>query len=250
MGTAPTSEQVAILGRLARTVVVVFDGDTAPAAAAAIPMFVEEEVDGRIARMPAGIDPDDFVRQQGAEAFRRLLASARPMLDQLIQDVASDANIPSKVEALDSIAAVLVKVKNPTTRELYAGQLAGILRLEPQHSARPARRRKAVGRAPVPPAPQRPPNRLQAAPRGARGGGAAGAHPELMRTPLPAGGRLADRSALRQSYRDRRAGRGHAADRHTRVLDAAPANARRPSRPLWTMASRAPPTQRASRRWS
>jgi len=141
MGTALTEEQVGVLGRLAKTITVVFDGDAAGQRAAqkAIPLFVEAGIlGGRIARLPAGVDPDDFVRQadQGPDAFRRLVESARPMLDQFIQDVASDANVPDRVAALRTITAMLVKVKDQTTREIYAGQLAGILKLEPQQVRR------------------------------------------------------------------------------------------------------------------
>jgi DNA primase len=141
MGTALTEEQIAAIGRLATTVVVVFDGDTAGQRAAqkAIPLFVDAGIlGGRIARLPAGVDPDDFVRQpdRGADAFRRLVEGARPMLDQFIQDAASDANVPDRVTALRAITGLLVKVKDSTTRELYAGQLAGILKMEGQQVRR------------------------------------------------------------------------------------------------------------------
>ena len=59
-----------------------------------IPLFVDAGIlGGRIARLPTGVDPDDFVRQpdHGPDAFRRLVGGARPMLDQFIQDAASDA---------------------------------------------------------------------------------------------------------------------------------------------------------------
>src|SRR6266496_3455121 len=141
MGTALTEEQISVLGRLAKTIIVVFDGDTAGqrAAAKAIPLFVDAGIlGGRIARLPAGVDPDDFVRQpdQGAEAFRRLVEGARPMLDQFIQDAASDASVPDRVTALRTITALLVKVRDQTTREIYAGQTAGILKMEPQQVRR------------------------------------------------------------------------------------------------------------------
>jgi DNA primase len=141
MGTALTEEQIAVLAKLAKTIVVVFDGDAAGQRAAqkAIPLLVDAQIrDARIARLPAGVDPDDFVRQadRGPEAFQRLVEGARPMLDQFIQDVASDANVPDRVGALRTIAALLVKVKDQTTREIYAGQLAGILKLEPQQVRR------------------------------------------------------------------------------------------------------------------
>ena len=141
MGTALTEEQVGAVGRLAKGITVVFDGDTAGQRAAqkAIPLFVDAGIlGGRIARLPVGVDPDDFVRQadRGPEAFRRLVDGARPMLDQFIQDVASDASVPDRVTALRTITGMLVKVKDQTTREIYAGQLAGILRMETQQVRR------------------------------------------------------------------------------------------------------------------
>jgi DNA primase len=141
MGTALTEEQAAVIGRLADTVVVVFDGDNAGQRAAqkAIPLFVDAGIlGGRIARLPAGVDPDDFVRQpdRGAEAFRRLVENARPMLDQFIQDAASDANVPDRVSALRTITSMLVKVKDQTIREIYADQLPGIFRMDRQQVRR------------------------------------------------------------------------------------------------------------------
>jgi DNA primase len=145
MGTALTVEQIGILRPMAKTVVVVFDGDAAGqrAAAKVIPMFVEADVDGRIARMPAGVDPDDFVRQNGPDAFRRLVDGARPMLDQFIQDAAAEPTIEGKVSTLETVAELLVKVRNATKRELYAQQLAGVLRLSPQQVTRALREASA-----------------------------------------------------------------------------------------------------------
>ena len=72
----------------------------------AIPLFVEADVDGRIARMPAGVDPDDFVRAQRRRGLPATGRGARPMLDQFIQDVAPRAtDIPGRVPALETVAA-------------------------------------------------------------------------------------------------------------------------------------------------
>jgi DNA primase len=211
MGTALTVEQIGAVGRLAKTVTVVFDGDAAGqrAAAKAIPLFVEADVDGRVARLPAGVDPDDFVRRRedGAEAFRRLLEAARPMLDQFIQDNAAESTIPGKMAALAKIAALLVRVKNPTTRELYAGQVAGVLNLTLQQVTRALREAASSERrpaqpaasetpaaAPAPPA-RLPPEELEAIVLFAR-------HPELLR--LSEASRAADlliHPTLRQLHR-------------------------------------------------
>jgi DNA primase len=147
MGTALTDEQIGILGRIAKTVVVVFDGDAAGQRAAqkAVPLFVEADVDGRVARMPAGVDPDDFVKTEGAAAFRRLVEGARPMLDQFIQDSVQEAGIQGTVSALETVAHLLVKVRNQTTRELYAGQLGAKLGLTAEQVRRALRQAAQQG---------------------------------------------------------------------------------------------------------
>ena len=108
MGTALTVEQVAALGRIAKTVTVVFDGDSAGQRAAqkAVPLFIDGEVDGRVARLPAGFDPDDFVRRSddGAATFRRMVDGARPMLDQFIQDSVEESSIEGKLATLERVA--------------------------------------------------------------------------------------------------------------------------------------------------
>jgi len=157
MGTALTVEQIGGLGRLAKSVTVVFDGDAAGQRAAqkAVPLFVEAGVDGRVARLPAGVDPDDFVRGKagestgGPDAFRRLVDGARPMLDQFIQDSAEEASIPGKMAALERVSDLLVRVRNTTERELYAGQLAGVLGMTTQQVTRALREAAARAQRPA-----------------------------------------------------------------------------------------------------
>jgi DNA primase len=150
MGTALTTEQIALLGRYARTVVVVFDGDEAGQRAArkVVPMFVEADVDGRVARLPTGVDPDDFVRANGAEAFRRLVDQARPMVEQFIDDLARDVEpaSPARVRALEAAAPLLAQVRNPTARDLYAGRLAAALGMDAAQVARAIRGVSAAAR--------------------------------------------------------------------------------------------------------
>ena len=148
MGTALTGEQVKLLSRAAKRIVVVFDGDAAGARAAekAIPVaveaglfFAEADADGRVAQMPAGVDPDDFVRAHGAEAFRALVEGARPMLDHLIQQAAGDATIPGKADTAKRVVEVLAKVRNPMVRDLYMRELAAKLRVPVPQVARMVR---------------------------------------------------------------------------------------------------------------
>jgi len=152
MGTALTTEQVGLLGKLARRVVVVFDGDVAGKRAAekAVPLFVDADLDGRVARLPTGQDPDDFVREHGAPAFRKLIEAGRPMIDQFIQDAAQETSVPGRIAALEAVAAMLVRVKDPTTQELYAKQtevVLGLSRAQVSRALRDAREQAAAARA-------------------------------------------------------------------------------------------------------
>src|SRR3569832_1472571 len=141
MGAALTMVQVGMLARVARRAVVIFDGDAAGKRAAekAVPLFVDGDLDGRVARLPGGQDPDDFVRQQGAAAFRQLIEAGRPMLDQFIQDAAQETTVPGRIATLESVAALLVRVRDRTTQELYAQRLAAVLGLTPHQVGRALR---------------------------------------------------------------------------------------------------------------
>lgn len=136
MGTALTVDQIQLLARCAKRIVVVFDGDSAGVRAAekTVPLaveaglfFAEADADGRVAELPSGMDPDEFVRAHGAEAFRGLVAQARPMLDHLIQRAADDATVPGKANTAKRVVDVLAKVRNPLVRDLYVRDLAAKL---------------------------------------------------------------------------------------------------------------------------
>jgi DNA primase len=151
MGTALTPEQIGMLGRMADRVVVVFDGDDAGVRAArkAVPLFVEADVDGRVARMPRGLDPDEFVRKEGADAFRRLTVNGKPAVEHFIDDLArgAEATIPGRMSALEEAAPILARVRNVTARELYGSRLASALGLSAPQVVRAIRAAAAAASA-------------------------------------------------------------------------------------------------------
>ena len=70
-GTALTPEQVKILGRYAKRVLLLYDADAAGATAAmrGIDLVLEHELAVYAVALPGGEDPDSFVRAHGGEAF-------------------------------------------------------------------------------------------------------------------------------------------------------------------------------------
>ena len=88
LGTALTENQLELLWRMAGEPVLCFDGDQAGLKAAwrAADMALPAVQAGRSARfalLPEGKDPDDLVKAEGPDAFRAVLAEARPLADLL-----------------------------------------------------------------------------------------------------------------------------------------------------------------------
>jgi DNA primase len=135
MGTALTPRQVLLLGRFAREVIALFDGDDAGRAAAlkSVPILVEGRAGARVASLPPGQDPDDLLRQQGAEALQALLDRAVPAVEYMITTLRAgiDDSIPARARVLDQVAPVVAKIESRAERDLYAGRLALDLDIEP-----------------------------------------------------------------------------------------------------------------------
>lgn len=89
LGTALTENQLELLWRTSPEPVLCFDGDQAGLKAAyraadlALPSIGPGGRTLRFAILPEGQDPDDLVKSEGPDAFRQVLADARPMADML-----------------------------------------------------------------------------------------------------------------------------------------------------------------------
>jgi DNA primase len=167
-GTALTREQVRILARHADQVVLCFDGDEAGrrAAARATDLCAAEGLGARIAVIPAGAkDPDDMVRSDPA-SFAALIAGAAPEWQVLVDWAigGAGADVDERRAAAERVVAVLVRIPEATTRDLYIQEAARRLELAaPALAADVARSRSTGTRTSVrlsvspPPSPAPPP---------------------------------------------------------------------------------------------
>jgi len=124
LGTALTSDHVQILRRLVPSVMLVFDGDAAGMSAAlrTLDLFMNSGIEVRVLLLPAGEDPDTFIRKNGVSAFRELEGRAATLLDFAIMSVLNKAqndSIQDRVKRADEILAILHKTKNPIEKEEY-----------------------------------------------------------------------------------------------------------------------------------
>lgn len=78
LGTALTNEQARLLKRFAPRVYIAYDGDSAGqhAILRGLDILGEEGVPTRVLDFPDGLDPDEFIRRDGAEGFAKLPAIA------------------------------------------------------------------------------------------------------------------------------------------------------------------------------
>lgn len=83
LGTALTDRHVRLLSRYAPEAVLVFDADVAGAAAAerGLELFLAQRLHVRVAQIPAGKDPCDYVLAEGPEALQTLVNTAPDALE-------------------------------------------------------------------------------------------------------------------------------------------------------------------------
>jgi DNA primase len=127
LGTALGSRHVQILKRFADRIVLVLDGDEAGQRRTneVLELFVAENVDLRIVTLPENLDPCDFLRARGAEAFgEQLTGRAVDALEHAFQaatrgiDIARDVHAGSEaLERLLSIVAKAPRLRLDTTRD-------------------------------------------------------------------------------------------------------------------------------------
>ena len=152
-GTALTSQQAQQLHRFTRKVVLSFDPDAAGqgAAAKSCELLVDEGFEVNVAMLPAGQDPDTFVRQYGRPGYAERLKQSQPYLEYLLQRVAGGHNLNSddgKVRFIGEMVPIAGRIPDEVLRERFADRLAqrtGIALEVVRGEIRKARGDKRVG---------------------------------------------------------------------------------------------------------
>jgi DNA primase len=146
-GTALTAQQAHLLRRFTAKVILSFDPDAAGqgAAARSCELLVAEGFDVNVAVLPAGDDPDGFVRKHGRDAYMQLLRTSRPYLDYLLDRTSAQHDLGSdegRRQFLSAMLAVAARIPDPAGRDQFADRLAhkariteGVIRSEIRKAA-------------------------------------------------------------------------------------------------------------------
>ena len=128
-GTALTAQQAQQLRRFTGRVVLSFDPDAAGqgAAAKSCEMLVAEGFEVNVAILPAGEDPDTYVRKFGRDAYAERLKSSRPYLEYLLDRAAArhDLNADEgRVRFIAEMLPIAGRIPDETMRDRFADRLA------------------------------------------------------------------------------------------------------------------------------
>ena len=136
-GTALTNAQVRAMRRHADTVVVNFDPDTAGANAAerAIQLLLDESLHVKVVTLDGGLDPDEYAKQHGAEAYQQKLTRASGYFHWLADRARTKFDMKStdgRMDAFKFLLPSVQKIPDKLERAAVANDLAGYLGVGPR----------------------------------------------------------------------------------------------------------------------
>ncbi|MEJ2056644.1 MAG: DNA primase [Desulfofustis sp.] len=153
LGTALTGEQVRLLKPLADDVVLLFDGDAAgiKAAERSVPLFLAEQVSGRVVLLPADHDPDTFIAEFGAERLKEAIKEARPLPEFVLQQLIDrhGDSLDGKFKIIESVRPLLNAAASAVQRDTMARHFAAVLDIDAERLL--AEVQKKTGSAPAAP---------------------------------------------------------------------------------------------------
>lgn len=131
-GTALTELQARLVRRYTNKAVLLYDSDTAGAAATlrGADILVEQGVEVRVAEMAVGEDPDSFVRNYGIDALNEKLAEALPLLDFKANRVPGAESPIDKSEQMHSIINTLARIQDGIRRQESVRKYAEKLKID------------------------------------------------------------------------------------------------------------------------
>ncbi len=140
LGTAITKKQIQILLRYASEIIFCFDADSAGQKAAwraleiLLPMM-KDHFHACFLTLPAGEDPDSFIRKQGAQAFKDAAKDAAPLSDFFFKTLSQphDLNtIHGRAQFAKTARQYLDPMPNGLFKQLMLDQLAQLVQISPE----------------------------------------------------------------------------------------------------------------------
>jgi len=155
LGTSFPEEQMQLIARYADRINLIFDADGAgqKATRRAIENLRRTGLDVRVVTIPNGKDPDEYIKNNGAAAFKLLLERSTNAVEHRLLEIGRDHDVHTsegKLSYYREAAKILAALDSPVERDLYAGRLSTLLGiskdaiLQEVEDARKKKRRQEV----------------------------------------------------------------------------------------------------------
>lgn len=136
-GTALTTEQVRLISRYAKEVILTYDADEAgqKALQKAMTLFDQTEVKVRIPALVGGKDPDEIIRTYGRDKFKGMLEGASNETEFRLLALRCQYNLATTQGKIDFIGGALqiLATLPPVEQDLYVSRLSEELGVERQN---------------------------------------------------------------------------------------------------------------------
>ena len=133
-GTALTGEQVKLISRYTKEVILAYDADEAGQKALnkAVNLFKQTDVKVKIPALVGGKDPDEIIKKYGRDKFKGMLDGASNEIEFKLLEIRKKYNINAtqgKIDFLNDAIKILADV-SPIEQDLYLTRLADELGVE------------------------------------------------------------------------------------------------------------------------
>ncbi len=139
LGTALTTNQAKLLKRFCQKIVINYDGDKAgiKAAKRAVEVLLQEDFEIKVLVLPNGADPDDFIRQNGVEAYNEQRSKRSQTFVPFVLAQASDGrdfrNAADKQNALEDVLPFLRVVKSAIQKREFFDAAMNRFQIDDSH---------------------------------------------------------------------------------------------------------------------
>ncbi len=128
LGTALTENQVKLIKRYTRNIVLSYDSDEAgiKAALRGIDIVEEQECKGKVLTISEGKDPDEFIKKNGRSEFLELVKNAETTVDYKInlkKQAFNTESFEGMIDFLNEVVKILRTLK-PIEANMYANKIA------------------------------------------------------------------------------------------------------------------------------
>lgn len=129
LGTAFTSEQVNLLARYTKEIVLTLDADAAgqKAIRRASELLADSGLKVRVITIPDGKDPDEYIKKNGSDRFAALLQGAVSDMEYKLLTAAGDIDTSSddgRLRYISAAAEIVAQSDDMITRDIYIGRLS------------------------------------------------------------------------------------------------------------------------------